>query len=83
MAAAGQTHKREGDPIHPQPTLGDYNAWILQRLAEERGEKVSTVAGWIIDRWIEQNKDLLEDEYRIVRDDYRAAKGLTHQPHAG
>lgn len=74
--AKGASKKSQGDPAKPQPSLGDYNAWIMSRLVEERGEKSGTVAGWIIDRWIEQNKKHLAEEYGITRDGYRAQKGL-------
>lgn len=70
----------KGGPAHPQSSLGNYNAWVISRLVEERGESVGTVSGWIIDRWIEQNKKHLDDEYGITRNEYRASKGLKQRP---
>jgi hypothetical protein len=64
----------QGDSAHPHPSLGGYDAWIISRLADERGEKHSTVAGWIIGRWIEANKALLEEEYGITRQQFRESK---------
>ena len=57
-------------------TPGNYNTWVMSRLVEERGESIGTVSDWIIDRWIEQNKKHLDDEYGITRNEYRASKGL-------
>ena len=45
-------------------------------MAEERGEKYGSIAGWIIDDWIEKNADRLANVYGITRDEYRASVGL-------
>jgi hypothetical protein len=76
MASADPSKKPSPtDPYKkPTPTLNDYAAWVLARLAEERGEVGSTVAGWIIDRWVVDNTEFLAREYRITRDGYHAQR---------
>lgn len=68
-----------GDPAHPQPSPNEYDAWVLSRLSEERGERTSTTAGWIITDWIERNQQRLADVYGITRDEYRVRAGLKPQ----
>jgi hypothetical protein len=59
----------------PQPTIQGYNAWVLERLVEARATSPAEVTAWIIDRWIEANRQLLAAEYGITRDQFqRAAK---------
>jgi hypothetical protein len=62
----------------PKASLNDYDRWVLSRLAEERGESCGTVAGWIIDRWIGDNRQALAADYGIDRAAYHAARPHPH-----
>lgn len=56
--------------VKPQPTLHGYNAWVIRRLVEVRGTSPAEVAAWILDHWIDDNDELLEQRYGIRREDF-------------
>lgn len=57
----------------PQPTLTGYCAWVFDRLVETKDDKPGKVAGWIIERWIDENRKLLDEQFDIRREQYHRA----------
>jgi hypothetical protein len=69
------------EPVQkPQPTIRGYNAWVFRRLLEARGDGSGPLAEWIIDRWIEQNRELLANEYDIRREQYMRGQKVVRHP---
>jgi len=54
----------------PQPTLEGYTLWAFARLVRAKGVGPGPTAGWIIDRWIDDNRDFLEQKFGISRHEY-------------
>jgi len=62
--------------IKPQPTLTGYNAWAFRQLMAAKDVPPGPLAGWIIDRWIEENAKLLAEAYGIDRRDYQSSQNV-------
>ena len=56
--------------VKPQPTIRGYNAWVFEKLVERKALNPAEVASWIIDRWVDENKDFLEVTFGITRDEF-------------
>lgn len=53
-----------------QTTVNGYSAWVLQRLAEEKGETIAEIAKVAIDRWVDDNRSYLS-RMGVTRKEYK------------
>lgn len=68
------------DTEKPQPTLTGYAAWAFARVVEAKGDKPGKVAGWIIERWIDDNGKFLAREFGIKREQFRRTGKVVQHP---
>lgn len=52
-----------------QTTLTGYSAWIIERLAEGKGQTIAEVMKYLIERWVDENQPFLEMR-GITREDF-------------
>ena len=64
-------------PIKPQPTLKGYTAWAFTRLIAIQGVSQAEGISWIVDRWLQIERDHLELQYGISPQKYRDELALT------
>lgn len=62
----------------PQPTLHGYTAWVLGELMKKKGLSAGRAAAWIIDRWVDENAELLERGFSIDRAAYEREVNPRH-----
>ena len=65
---------QDSTTVKPQPTLTGYTAWVFQRLQKAKGLGPGPTASWVIDRWIDENRLFLEENFSIRRGDYEPAE---------
>ena len=66
--------------IRPQPTIKGYSAWILGRLVAAKATTPAEVTAWVIDRWIDDNREFLATEFGITREQFqRQAKVVDYR----
>ncbi len=63
-----------------QVTLTGYSAWVFNRLVAAKGDGPGVVGRWIIDRWIEENHELLAKAYDIKREQYTRSQKVVRHP---
>jgi len=64
----------------PQPTIAGYNGWVMERLVDARATNPAEVTAWVIDRWIEMNRQLLSSDYGISRDQFQKTSKVVKLP---
>ena len=57
--------------LKPQPTVKGYSAWVLGQLVEAKATTLAEVTEWVIDRWVDENRDFLASEFGIKREEFR------------
>lgn len=58
-------------PLKPQPTIRGYNHWVVCQLMEGKGISAAEAVAWIVDRWVDDNRPFLDDEFGLSRDRYK------------
>ncbi len=52
-------------PIKPQPTLKGYTAWAFDRLIKVQGISQAEGASWVVERWLQAERQYLAEQYQI------------------
>jgi hypothetical protein len=58
-------------PLKAQPTIRGYNHWVVSQLMEGKGISPAEAVAWIVDRWVDDNRAFLEEEFGLSRDRYK------------
>lgn len=53
------------ESLRPQPSLKGFVAFAVSRFVEARGTTVADAAAYMIERWVDDNYDMLKDRYKI------------------
>jgi hypothetical protein len=71
--------KMSGDAttLKAQPTIRGYNAFVVNNLVSSKGITTSEVVAWIVDRWIDDNRKFLNEEFGITRGQFTASQPTT------
>lgn len=58
-------------PLKTQVTIKGYNHWVVGKLMEAKGIPAAEAVAWVVDRWVDQNRAFLDEEFGLSRDGYR------------
>ena len=58
-------------PLKTQVTIKGYNQWVVGQLMDGKGIPAAEAVAWIVDRWVDQNRTFLEEEFGLSRDRYK------------
>ncbi len=59
-------------PLKTQVTIKGYNQWVVGQLMESKGIPAAEAVAWVVDRWVDQNRTFLEEEFGLSRDRYKS-----------
>ena len=62
--------------IKPQPSLRGFTAYVLQEFVNIRGITPAEGAAYMIERWIDSNREELEEVYGLSVNSYLKSRGL-------
>jgi len=60
-------------PLKLQTTVRGYSAWVIDQLMIQKGETLADVAKYVLDRWVDDNAEFL-DQFAISRQNFMSAE---------